>query len=340
MRTGFGSSQRSPSNGWTWASAIVPGSCLKRGRSSSNVFQTGYLGQLARLEPDQAMAQLQKQPTFSDPSRRDAEVTAIAVQLATDHPAEAERFFNLRDGRNERFSIRHRRPATLPSSRPSRSARARRVAASLGGPGIRACAWAYVALGLAEKDKAGASEAMDRAIQEIDRLRESGPAPEPVNVVGGVLLLYPSNPAVVILPVVERITPERLDEVFWRAVALHPRIKTDQEDQLARSNIGFECMLLARYDRQVAAVLFEPIDSYLRSLAARTGPRDEFDPSVITALGCIDPRSAVALLESLTPPKDYRRPHPAHQARRRLIEVLGMPIEKRWMRLWLVRFEN
>ena len=108
-----------------------------------------------------------------------------------------------------------------------------------------------------------------------------------------------------ILPVVERVAPERLAEVFWRAVALHLRIKTDRETGLIRSNIGFECMLLARYDRQVAAALFEPVDSYLRSLAARTGPRDEFDPSPITAEGCIDPRSAVSLLESLTPPREF-----------------------------------
>jgi hypothetical protein len=144
----------------------------------------------------------------------------------------------------------------------------------------------------------------------------------------------------VILPIVERISPERLDEVFWQAVALHVRIKTEREDQLARSNIGFECMVLARYDRQVAAVLFEPINSYLRSLAARTGPRDEFDPSFITALGCLDPRSAVTLIESLTPARDYRRPHPVHQARRRLAEMLGMPIEKRWRRLLLMRIDD
>jgi hypothetical protein len=36
-------------------------------------------------------------------------------------------------------------------------------------------------------------------------------------------LMYPSNPAAVILPVVERIGPKRLAEVFWQAVALHPR---------------------------------------------------------------------------------------------------------------------
>ena len=44
--------------------------------------------------------------------------------------------------------------------------------------------------------------------------------------------MYPTNPAAVILPIVERIAPERLAEVFWRAVALHPRIETDREDLL------------------------------------------------------------------------------------------------------------
>ena len=57
-------------------------------------------------------------------------------------------------------------------------ARARRVADSLAGTGTRACAWATVAAGLAEKDKAGASEMLDRAIREIDRLRESGLGPK------------------------------------------------------------------------------------------------------------------------------------------------------------------
>ena len=245
---------------------------LEEGRTSSNVFQTGYLGQLARLEPDQAMAQLQKQPTFSDPRRRDIEVTAIAVQLATDHPADAERFFNLRDGRNERF-LSGTDVLRLALVSPESIQRARRVAASLGGPGIRACAWAYVALGLAEKDKAGASEAMDRAIEEIDRLRELGPATEPVNALGGVLLLYTANPAVVIPPVVERITPARLDEVFWRAVALHIRIKADQEDQLAdRISALSACCSRDMTARWRACYSSRSIPT-LRSLAARTGAR-------------------------------------------------------------------
>jgi len=302
---------------------------------SPDVFQTGFLGQMARLEPDQAVARLQKLPHFlGNPGYRDGELAEVAVQLATDHPAEAERVFNLREGTDAQFVSD---TAALRLCR--RLARvdppgARRVAASLSGPGARACAWAYVAFGVAEKDKAGASEAMDRAIQEIDRLRESGPGLEPGYIARGIRSMYPTNPAAVILPVVERIAPERLDEVFWRAVALHPRLETDREDLLRTSYIGYECMVLARYDREVAAALFEPADSYLRSLAARKGPRDEFTPSLILAKACLDPRAAVALLESLTPPGDFSRSIPAHEARLRLAEVLGQPPENRWKRLW------
>jgi hypothetical protein len=307
---------------------------LQEGKISSAVYLSGFLGQLARLEPDQILARLQNLPPYQlDPAFRDRTLAEVAFQLAIDHPAEAEQVFHLREGGKSELS-------SLPDAlrlcrRLARvdPMRARRIAASLGHPGTRACAWAHVALGLAQEDKAGAAEAMDRAIQEIDRLRESGPGPEPG--IGGLLYMFRTNPAAMILPVVERIAPERLAEVFWRVVALHPRIRTDREDQLQRSSdIGFECMLLARYDRQVAAALFEPMDSYLRSLAAPTGPLLDFDPSVIWAKGCIYPRSAVALLESLTPPPNSRRSDPAHRARFRLAEVLGMPPESRWMRLW------
>jgi hypothetical protein len=93
-------------------------------------------------------------------------------------------------------------------------------------------------------------------------------------------------------------------------------------------------MLLARYDRQVAGALFEPIDTYLHSLSAQAGPRDEYDPNVISAKGCIDPQAAVALVESLTPPGDFNRSNPAHAATLSLAVLLGHTAERRWMHLW------
>lgn len=307
---------------------------LEDEKVSTAVFQRGFLRPLAGLDPEKALAQLQKQPALTDPSYRARELTEIAFQIATDHPARAEEVFRLREGVDDRLlASSHyglglcRRLARVDPTR------ARRVAASLNVAGARACGWAYVALGLAETDKAGVSEAIDRAIQEIDRLRETGPAPEPATFVGGFGYLYSTNPAAMILPIVERIAPDRLADVFWRAVALHSRIDTDLENRLRRSNIGEECLLLARYDRQVAAAVLEPVQSYLASLAARTTP-DEVNASVIAAMGCIEPRAAVTLVESLTPPRDSRRADPAFQARIKLAEFLGMPPESRWMRLW------
>jgi hypothetical protein len=96
----------------------------------------------------------------------------------------------------------------------------------------------------------------------------------------------------------------------------------------------FECMLLARYDREVAAVQFQRMDDYLRSLAAGKGPQSEFNSRAISGKGCIEPRAAVALLESLTAPREFSRNHPVHDARLTLAEALGLPSEKRWRRLW------
>ena len=103
-------------------------------------------------------------------------------------------------------------------------------------------------------------------------MRESEPGPEQLTILQNILALWPTNPAVAILPVVERSAPERLAQVFWRGpVVLHPQLDPTQKEELRFSNVGFECMLLARYDREVAAVLYQPIDAYLRSIAASTG---------------------------------------------------------------------
>ncbi len=93
-------------------------------------------------------------------------------------------------------------------------------------------------------------------------------------------------------------------------------------------------MLLAHYDREVAAVLFQPMDAYLRSVAKEKGPHGEFNSCTILGKGCIDPRAAVALLESLNAPREFARNQPVHNARLTLAEALGLPSEKRWRRLW------
>jgi tetratricopeptide (TPR) repeat protein len=52
-----------------------------------------FLAQLSRVEPELALARIRK---IADPDLRDASFENVAMVLAIDHPAEAERFFNLR----------------------------------------------------------------------------------------------------------------------------------------------------------------------------------------------------------------------------------------------------
>lgn len=327
---------------------------LQKGKSRYDAVPAGstgtlpeFLRQLARLEPDQAIERLRKIPDLTKLSTMVLSYdspAAIAVGLATDHPARAERTFNLWDRTEVQWQWHTTHYAMRLCYRLARvdPARARRVAIAQRGPSERALAWAYVALGLAEnKDRAAAAESIDQAIEETDRLRQSGPGPEAIPILSDVLLMYPTNPAALILPVVERAAPDRFDDIFWRAVALHPRVEDYEERDFQYSDIGFECILIARYDRAVAAALFAPMDTYLHGLAARRERRNAFASSHLVALSCIDPRAAVSLLDSLTSPgpfdpplSDYSVSNPAHAARMILARALGQPAERRWKFLW------
>jgi hypothetical protein len=58
--------------------------------------------------------------------------------------------------------------------------------------------------------------------------------------------------------------------------------------------------MLARSDREVAAVLFESMDNDDRSIPADNKRQDEFSAVSVVGGACIDPRAAVELLQSPT----------------------------------------
>src|SRR5262249_59318697 len=115
-------------------------------------------------------------------------------------------------------------------------------------------------------------------------------------------------------------------------VALHRGMDADRKVELQVSYIGFECMLLARYDREVAAALFRPMEAYLRSLAAAKGSQDQFNSASIVAWSCIEPRGAVALLDSLEPPREFAPAPPYHAASPKFATWLGRPPDRRGRR--------
>ena len=89
---------------------------------------------------------------------------------------------------------------------------------------------------------------MDRSIQLIDGLIAQPGAAERAPFWIDIF----TNPAASILPIVEKVAPEHLDEVFWKAVALMPRSDTARQGGVPDNRVAAAAVFLARYDRQAA----------------------------------------------------------------------------------------
>jgi hypothetical protein len=274
-----------------------------------------FLARLARVEPATALALLKDVGTKR---WRDRATANVAIRLAYEHPAEAEQLLNQLDEPIWRFSAAPRICRRLARIDP---ARARRIAAAVPNAAERTYAWVFLADGLAATDPEGAQHTLDHALHEIDSLdpRDSSRAAE-------------VNPAVSILPLVERIAPERLAEVFWRAVALYPEVEDPRIDFGQDLAAASEALLLARYDREVAATLFEPFAAYTRSLSLRDG--SDVNTTILLARAALDPRGGAALVESLPPARTLEIVDPANWARYSVAEQLAESPERRWMSIW------
>jgi hypothetical protein len=86
--------------------------------------------------------------------------------------------------------------------------------------------------------------------------------------------------------------------------------------------------LLGRDDRPIAG---EVVDVQSRPIA---GAEVVLIPAVLVALTCLDPRTAVEIVESLPPAKTPSVTDPTNWARITVAELLAMPPERRRMRIW------
>ena len=133
----------------------------------------------------------------------------------------------------------------------------------------------------------------------------------------------------VLLPIVEQIDPALVPEYFWRIVAMRPSVGNPHYvNDLSSSWLA---LLLAWYDRDVAAAMFEPVRAWLEHIrrqgAGRRGPRSRF-----RAWSMFDPRAAVARLEKV--PVDPKLDIRVDDARQRVAGLLGLPHEARWHYVW------
>jgi len=291
-------------------------------------YHVDFLATAARIEPDRVLSLVRD---FKSAARRRSCYAAVALSLANEHPAEAVRVFQLiiddssRTFGENRNQIALRLCRRLAKSDPER---ARRIIAGLNTPQDQACGWALLALGLADRDNPAARSALAESIAVIDRVLDRAGAVKPANP----QIRVANDPAASILPIVEKVAPERLEEVFWRAVALMPK------RDMARLEQGFvdygvveTAIFLARYDRQVADVFV------MQATSSQSRSRLAYFPDVIRPKAAVDPRGAVALMESMPQAsRNSRTPidELTNQGREALLIYLVEPSEDHWKFLW------
>ena len=188
-------------------------------------------------------------------------------------------------------------------------------------PAERAYAWTFLADGLAASDRTAASAALDRALREIDSIDAAD-----------LSRASEANPAASIMPMVEHIAPDRVAEDFWRAVALCSPGDDPRTDFGRDCALPAEALLLSRYDRDAAAMLFEPVAAFVRSRSLRDD--NDIIPVVLVALACLDPRTAVEVVEGLPAARTPDVNDPTNWARITVAEILAKPQERRWMGVW------
>ncbi len=291
-------------------------------------FDDRFLATAARIEPDRVLSLIRNVSSAAD---RQTYYARIAESLAIEHPAEAERVFQLTDlSPRTPLQVRSRIALQLTLCRrlaKSDPSRARRIIAGMQKPRDQALGWALLALGLADRDKPAANTALAESIQVIDRLPDSAKDVRPA----ATGVLADPNPAALILPIVEKVAPERLEEVFWRAVALMPNDDQSQKRGTVDYRLAEAAVVLARYDRQVTDVFVA------QAIKALPASRAVYTPMIIRAKASVDPQGAVALFQSLPPGgRDERVPPNSlmYSARDELLIYLIEPGDRHWQYAW------
>jgi hypothetical protein len=130
-------------------------------------------------------------------------------------------------------------------------------------------------------------------------------------------------PRGVLLPMVEQIDPALVAEYFWRVLAMGRPINNPRstQDIYASSLVD----LLAWYDRDVAAALFEP----LRDQIEQSDDKRLANSRRFGGWSLFDPRAAVTRLEKVP----FRLEPGGNGSRELVAELLGLAHEERWRKI-------
>ena len=246
---------------------------------------------------------------FPGPRMKGALQTYVAQFLAQSDPAEAE---TVAEAVNDPGGRAWALIAVLDP------ARARRLTDQSQGDRDRPQLNLFLALGQRSSDPAEASQAFQTAMRGIDRSMRDGSEDSPA-----------ARSRDVLLPLVEQIDPALVPEYFWRIVATRPAV--GNPSRVDEGSSAWLSLLLAWYDRDVAAAVFEPVRAGLE----RADDRELASASsaiASRARSIFDPRAAVARLQQVS--VDPKLDLDADYARRWVAELLSLPHEARWRYVW------
>lgn len=285
-----------------------------------------FAEELSQIDPEAA---LELTKGLADPREYDRHHGNIAQELAARDPAAAERALGMI--RAEDFQRDQRAVRVLDRMAAVDLERARRIASEIGGAPLRAFGLGMMALGLIDTDRATAESLLREAFDTLD-----GAVGRDETVVRN--LHDPATIGGVLLPVAEAIDPRLVPEFLWRTIALRPPVPSADADwrdaQLA--------VTLARYDRDLARALLEPL-ARPGDISPQVGNRG----LIAAAAALIDPRWAVEIIEALPEPTTLQMHEPANAGRLAMAHVLARRGERRWrylqshfLHLWVPGVED
>jgi hypothetical protein len=283
---------------------------VAKGMTDKADFRRGYFAaQLALVDLPAALALVKD---LSGDTYEGRILANLAFRLIERDPAEAERIWK-RPARRDHVIVGIDETLIWKMAAID-PVRARRILESWPSIDRQAELFLFLALGERGRDEAASRRALDEGLRRLDRLMRDQPA-RFQSIAGR------------ILPVVERLDPAMVSEVFWRAVA--SRWPSGNPRTITADSPSGLITYLAWYDRDVAAALFEPTRQRIehtedRELATWRG---EF-----LAWSLFDPRAAADRLEKV-PISDDTTPI-ANYARIAVAGSLGLPYEERWGEVW------
>ncbi len=267
----------------------------------------------------------------------------IAERIATTDPAGVRRVLGLISDQARPWA---RRAACLRMAAKDLPA-SRALAAEAHDPMLEALLPAVAARARAESSLVEARALLLEAVERLARL-DDGPATRP-------------SPAVALarlLPMAARIDPDRAPGYLWLALSRRPPLSSLPEPMPVLSQVRQQyldraelAVLVARYDRAAAEVVFAPVAARLVGMDDQHWGLGPEGPALFRAAGAFDGRVAGALLDALPedplPPPVGRptggstsRHHSKAEARVALAGMLALPPGLRLRRPFLPNLGN